>query len=107
MDTATDMTPEGRVKAKIVTALNKIGAYYFFPVANPYYGKRGVPDIIVCLPPKGAFMAIECKAGKNVATELQERNLRDINICGGIAKTVSEKTIDELLMYLEQRLWLK
>ena len=42
------MTPEGKVKKKIVAYLKEIGAYYFFP-ATGGYGKSGVPDIVGCL----------------------------------------------------------
>jgi hypothetical protein len=39
------MTPEGKVKKKIVEQLKALGCYYFFP-ATGGYGKSGVPDIV-------------------------------------------------------------
>ncbi len=39
------MTPEAKVKKKVVAHLKTLGAYYFYPVTGGY-GKSGVPDII-------------------------------------------------------------
>ena len=91
------MTPEGKVKKKIVEQLKTLGCYYFFP-ATGGYGKSGVPDIVGCY--KGKFFGIECKAGKNTPTPLQEKNLSDIALAGGVAAVVNElnmKGIEELL----------
>ena len=42
------ITPEKKVKQKVVEQLKEIpDAYYFFP-ATGGYGRSGVPDIIVC-----------------------------------------------------------
>ena len=91
------MTPEGKVKKKIVEQLKTLGCYYFFP-ATGGYGKSGVPDIVGCY--KGKFFGIECKAGKNTPTALQEKNLSDIALAGGVAAVVNElnmRDIEELL----------
>ncbi len=74
------MTPEAKVKKKIVAVLKEHGAYYFYPVTGGF-GRSGVPDIIVCH--RGRFIGIECKAGKNKPTPLQEKNLQDIEVAGG------------------------
>ena len=87
------MTPEGKVKKKIVAYLKEIGAYYFFP-ATGGYGKSGVPDIVGCY--KGKFFGIEVKAGKNTATELQKMQLKLISEAGGIATVTNEDTIHSL-----------
>jgi hypothetical protein len=50
------MTPEAKVKKKVVDVLKKNGAYYFFP-ATGGYGRSGVPDIVSCY--RGVFVAIE------------------------------------------------
>ena len=88
------MTPEAKVKKKVVAHLKTLGAYYFYPVTGGY-GKSGVPDIIGCY--KGAFFGIECKAGKNKPTPLQEKNLNDIKLNGGIALVINETNIDDVL----------
>jgi Holliday junction resolvase len=79
------MTPEGRVKNKVVTVLKKYNVYYFFP-ATGGYGRSGVPDIVACV--NGRFVGIECKAGKNKTTALQKRELDRIRASGGSACVV-------------------
>lgn len=91
------MTPEAKVKKGVVTQLKAMGAYYFFP-ATGGYGKSGVPDIVGCY--KGLFFGIECKAGSNKPTALQQKNLDDINKADGLAMVVNEDnfyTVRELL----------
>ena len=87
------MTPEAKVKKKVVEQLKKLGAYYFYPMTHGY-GKSGVPDIVGCYGSK--FFGIECKAGKNKPTPLQEKNLREITVAGGIALVINEKNIDRV-----------
>lgn len=86
-------TPEGRVKDACVEVLKRHSAYYFFPVMGGY-GRSGIPDIIACY--KGRFLAIECKAGYNKTTPLQDRELAAIHKAGGSAMIVREDTIDLL-----------
>ena len=84
------MTPEAKVKKKVVQLLKQYKAYFFYPVTGGY-GHSGVPDIIVCY--KGRFIGIECKAGNNKPTALQEKNLRDIELADGISMVVNEDNI--------------
>lgn len=91
------MTPEAKVKKVVVQQLKDIGAYYFYPVTGGY-GRSGVPDIVGCY--QGLFFGIECKAGKNKPTPLQEKNLKEISEAGGLALVVNEenmRTVRELL----------
>jgi hypothetical protein len=92
------MTPEKKVKVKVVAILKEFGAYYFYPVSGGY-GTSGVPDIVGCF--RGKFFAIECKAGKGTTTALQERNIAQIIAQGGLAIVVNEDNIEEVrsLMY--------
>lgn len=85
------MTPEAKVKKKVVALLKDAGAYYFYPVTGGY-GKSGVPDIVACV--NGMFVGIECKAGKNKPTPLQEKNLREIVEASGAALVINETNID-------------
>lgn len=80
-------TPEGKVKAKVKKILDAYGAYHFSP-ATGGYGASGVPDIAVCF--HGKFLAIECKAGNNQPTALQERHLYLIQRNKGIALVINE-----------------
>ena len=74
----------------VVNQLRNLGAYYFYPVTGGY-GRSGVPDIVGCY--KGKFFGIECKAGKNTPTPLQQINLDDIEKQDGIALVVNEKNM--------------
>ena len=87
-------TPEKRVKDKVVAILKQEGAYYFFPATHGF-GRSGVPDVVCCVP-GGAFLAIECKAGKNKPTALQVREIEAIRRVGGVAVVVNEENWDML-----------
>jgi Holliday junction resolvase len=93
-------TPEKKVKDKVVKILKELGAYYFYPVTGGF-GRSGVPDIVCCL--NGNFIGIECKAGDNKATALQNKNLEEIQAAGGFAFVVNEDNIDALERVL--RMW--
>lgn len=80
-------TPEKKVKDAVTKVLKQRGAYYFFPVTGGF-GRSGVPDIIVCH--AGRFIAIECKAGTNKPTALQEAEMKKIRNAGGLAIWVNE-----------------
>ena len=96
------MTPEKKVKTKVVGILKELGVYYFY-ASTGGYGASGVPDIIGCY--KGKFFGIECKAGKGKPTALQEKNIAQIIAQGGIAIVVNEDNIEdvnELLRKIER-----
>lgn len=85
------MTPEAKVKKKVVRILKEAGAYYFYPVTGGF-GRSGVPDVVACY--KGRFIGIECKAGKNKPTPLQQKNLDDITKEGGLAYVINEDNVN-------------
>lgn len=87
------MTPEGKVKKAVRKLLDAAGAYYFLPATHGY-GSSGTPDIVACL--KGRFIGIECKAGDNQTTALQEKSLQRIRDTGGVALVINEHTLGEL-----------
>jgi hypothetical protein len=96
------MTPEKKVKNKVVTVLQDAGAYHFYPVAGGY-GSAGIPDVIACY--MGKFIAIECKAGKGKTTALQDRNIAQIKDAGGFAIVVNEENlidVQEILNHIAQ-----
>ena len=84
-------TPESRVKAAVVKILKANNVYYFFPATHGY-GRSGVPDIVSCI--RGRFVAIECKAGNNKPTALQEREINSIRKAHGVAMVIHENNID-------------
>jgi hypothetical protein len=93
------ITPEKKVKQKVVKVLDEIGAYYFYPVSGGY-GASGVPDVVACF--KSRFIGIECKAGKNVPTALQLKNLAQITKNGGYSLVIHENNIDDLNECIKQ-----
>ena len=96
------MTPEAKVKKKVVAILKQHEAYFFYPVTGGY-GRSGVPDIIACH--DGRFIGIECKAGNNKPTPLQQVNLDQIEGAGGVALVINEEninTVEELFRWLER-----
>lgn len=92
-------TPEGKVKAKVVKLLKERGVYYFFP-ATFGMGRSGVPDIVCCV--RGCFLGIECKAGKNKPTALQEKEMAAIRESGGSAIVINEENLHALKLLLEE-----
>lgn len=90
-------TPEVKVKRKVVAQLKALGCYYFYPVTGGY-GGSGVPDIVGCY--KGKFFAIECKAGKNKPTPLQEKNIDAIAKQGGAVCVVNEDNVQGVTQWL-------
>lgn len=91
-------TPEKKVKDAVTKILKQRGAYYFFPVTGGF-GRSGIPDIIACY--KGNFVAIECKAGKNKPTALQDAEMFKINDAKGIAIWVRENNIEDVTRLLD------
>ena len=87
------MTPEKKVKMKVVEILKERGVYYFY-ASTGGYGASGVPDIICCY--KSRFIGIECKAGKGKTTALQEKNIAQIIAQGGLAIVVNEDNIEDV-----------
>jgi hypothetical protein len=87
------MTPEAKVKKKVVDVIKKNRAYYFFP-ATGGFGRSGVPDIVCCY--RGIFVGIECKAGSNKPTALQEAEMQKIRNADGFTLVVNEDNINEV-----------
>ena len=97
------LTPEKKVKDKCVKLLKAYDVYYFFPATHGY-GRSGVPDIICCIKSKtalGHFLAIECKAGDNKPTALQEKEMADIRNHGGSTFVINETNLTLLEKFLE------
>jgi Holliday junction resolvase len=93
------MTPEKKVKTKVVGILKELGVYYFY-ASTGGYGASGVPDIIGCY--KGRFFGIECKAGKGKPTPLQEKNIAQIIAQGGLCIVVNEDNLEDVNRLMRQ-----
>jgi hypothetical protein len=92
-------TPEVKVKQKVKAVLKNLGAYYVMPVTGGY-GRSGAPDFLVCY--KGRFIGIECKAGNNKPTALQEKNLREIEDAGGSSLVIDEGNVVDVLFLINK-----
>jgi Holliday junction resolvase len=88
------LTPEGKVKRKVVEILKKHEVWYFFP-ANNGFGKSGIPDIIAIV--DGHFVGIEVKSATGKPTELQKICGRQIEEAGGTWLVVSNDVTLEVL----------
>jgi len=86
-------TPEALVKKKIKAILKAHNVYYAMPIGTGY-GNSGVPDFLCCV--NGKFVAIEAKAGKGLATDLQLKNLQAVNKAGGYTCIINETNLDYL-----------
>ena len=91
-------TPESKVKKQVRALLESCGVYHFMPPANGF-GRAGIPDIVGCF--RGQFIAVECKAGNNTTTALQDRELQRIKEAGGYALVINENNINELKELME------
>lgn len=94
-------TPESKVKKQVVEILKREGVYYFYPVTGGF-GRSGIPDIICCL--NGRFFGIECKAGTNKPTALQEAEMARIRLAGGKTLVVNETNLNDVK---ELVVWIK
>lgn len=74
-------TPEGKVKAKITSILEAVGAVYSMPIGSAY-GKAGVSDYIVLY--RGEYLEVEAKAtARSRRTALQDRREEEVVGEGG------------------------
>ena len=92
-------TPEAKVKKIVTEQLKQLGVYYFYPVTGGF-GRSGVPDIVGCY--QGLFFAIECKAGKNKPTPLQQKNMDQIDQAGGLTWVANEQNardVERILLW--------
>jgi hypothetical protein len=80
---------------KIKAIFKKEGVYYAMPIGTGY-GNSGVPDFLCCV--NGRFLGVEAKANGNKPTELQKKNLKDIELSGGYTAVINENASD--LQYL-------
>ena len=93
------MTPEAKVKKRVKSVLDDLGAYWTMP-HGAGYGSAGVPDFLACF--RGMFVGIECKAKDNKPTALQTKHLNDIQRCGGFSFVVDETNVSELSRKLQE-----
>lgn len=76
------MAQEKIFENKIKKFLDEQGCWYVKFFANGYT-RKGIPDLLCCV--NGYFLAIEVKAEKGKATDLQKWNIEKIGFAGGLS----------------------
>lgn len=95
------MTPETKVKKEIIAYLDTLSECWHVAYHSMGYGKRGVPDRIICY--RGKFIALEIKAPGGKATPWQERCIAEINAALGDAGVVySVDDVKEVIAQVER-----
>lgn len=92
-------TPESKVKAGVRKIIKSFPNLYYTTPIGTGFGASGAPDFILCV--NGFFVGIECKAGKNTLTKLQERVQHDIAQAGGYYLLINEDNLHDVQILLE------
>jgi Holliday junction resolvase len=72
---------EQQIQGRLIKKLESRGYYVVKVIAG---SRAGVPDLLVCKPPEGRFIGIECKTKSGKLSELQIYNGEKIKKAGGI-----------------------
>lgn len=92
-------TPEGKVKAKILSFLSRKPYFYYTP-SQQALGQTGIPDIMVCI--NGLTLGIECKSsGKSKPTVRQALQLERLHNAKGLAWVVDIDNVDDAIALIE------
>ena len=90
---------ESQFQKKVTKWLESKGAYCRKQNASGL-SRTGTPDYLICL--DGVFLAIEYKKSmKDKPTELQKKNINDINKAKGIAIVLRPETFDVFKIMVE------
>ena len=91
-------TPEGKVKAKITSILEAVGAVYSMPIGSAY-GKAGVSDYIVLF--QGKYLEVEAKAtARSKRTALQAKREEEVLGGGGHYLLIHKDNIPQLQAWI-------
>lgn len=93
-------TPEGKFQEQVIKYLKSLANCWYVKVWGGGYQKSGIPDIIAVI--NGKFIALELKAPNGKASELQKRNIRLINECGGYGFILYPKDFDKFKKEVER-----
>lgn len=96
------VTPEGKVKKKLLDFLKSLGGdcFFYMPVQNGM-GQSGIPDVMAII--NGVPFAFECKATpKQHPTVLQAYALDRIHKARGFAWVVDNESIDIAIFYAKE-----
>ena len=89
---------EADVKRKVVAYLKTVPDLWFAPVVGSRFGKRGVPDLLICY--CGLFVGLELKVPGRGASALQIHEGKTICAAGGAWLTTSD--LNEVKRFLAE-----
>ncbi len=90
---------EAQIQAGIVRWLKQQPEIWIFKVHGGGWGRRGVPDILVCH--QGRMVGMEVKGSQKAKpSESQELEIYRINLAGGVAGVV--RSVDDARQLLEK-----
>lgn len=92
--------PEKQFENEVKKYLDTLPNCWYVKIWGGGYQKSGIPDIIALI--NGKFIAIELKAPNGRASELQKRNIRLINECGGYGFMLYPKDFDNFKKEIER-----
>ena len=74
-------TPHAQLCEQISSYLKTVPATWFYRTQSTGYGRRGIPDFIVCY--RSFFLTIEAKVEPDRPSPWQEREMKGIREAGG------------------------
>lgn len=95
------MAEEKNFENRIKAYLDSKSCWYVKYFANGFT-KKGIPDLLACV--NGRFVAIEVKASKGKASELQKHEISKIHDAGGIAMILYPSEFDAFKLIVEELL---
>jgi len=98
------VTPEARVKSKIVKLLDAVGVEWETPIGS-VYGKSNRLDFTCCVPSPGGgrYLGVEAKATKNdKPTPRQKKKIAAIRKAGGTALVIHKDNLHVLVYGIAQ-----
>lgn len=93
-------TPEGKFQEEVIKYLKSLPKCWYVKIWGGGFMKSGIPDILACI--NNRFVAVELKAPNGRPSELQKRNIRLINECGGYGVILYPKDFEEFKREVEK-----
>lgn len=85
--------PEKVFENEVKKYLNSLPNCWYIKIWGGGFMKAGIPDILGVI--NGKFIALELKAPHGKPSELQKRNIRLINQCGGLGVILYPKDFEK------------